>query len=439
LGHGDEIPIDDASRRRPGRRSCVVESDDFSGRQVILEKDAGGDAPGYLEGVNWLRTLRARVAATDPLRKDIALALVFVVAGVVELATTNPRGESVVLTCVLGVLFFAPIALRRRAPEAAAIAFSGVTLVQGVLGDSNYLFDSTNAPFVAALFMLYSAGRYLEPTHLWPLVALLFAALTGGIALSDEGMVTGDLGWVFFMFGLPVLAGRALRSRLLLQRELREKAARAEGERLERARRATEAERDRIASELQAVVANGVSAMVVQAEAVPRVLAAGDTARASEALAVIEETGRDALMEMRRLLGVLRREGEQAALAPQPGLGRLEALVERQRERGLEIDLRVEGVERELAPGVDLTAYRVVEDALDAAIENGADRAGVLVRYRDGELQLEVRDDRSGGPPDRLPGLRDRVGLYGGHLSAGIEDGEGFRLQARLPLEEKVR
>jgi signal transduction histidine kinase len=362
LGHGDEIPIDAAPWRRPERRSFVVGSDDFPGRQVILEKDAGGEAPGYLEGVNWLRTLRARVAAIDPFRKDIAIASVFVVAGVAELALTDHPGESRLLTCLFGAAFFAPMALRRRAPEAAVIAFSTVTLIQAVIGN-NYLFDSTNAPFVAVLFMLYSAGRHLEPTHFWSLTALLFAAVTAGIALSDEGMATGDVGWVFFMFGLPLVAGRALRSRLLLQRELREKAARAEGERLERARRATEAERDRIASELQAVVANGVSAMVVQAEAVPRVIAAGDTARASESLAVIEETGRDALMEMRRLLGVLRREGEQAALAPQPGLGRLAALVERQREHGLEIDLRVEGDEVELAPGVDLTAYRVVEDA----------------------------------------------------------------------------
>jgi signal transduction histidine kinase len=169
------------------------------------------------------------------------------------------------------------------------------------------------------------------------------------------------------------------------------------------------------------------------------VLAAGDTARASESLAVIEETGRDALMEMRRLLGVLRREGEQAALAPQPGLGRLEALVERRRERGLAIDLRVEGEARELPPGVDLTAYRVVEDALDAALEQGADEVRVLVRYRDVDVQLEVCDDRIGGPSNRLPGLRDRVGLYGGHLTAGRDGEVDFRLRARLPVEESVR
>ena len=156
-------------------------------------------------------------------------------------------------------------------------------------------------------------------------------------------------------------------------------------------------------------------------------------------LAVIEETGRDALIEMRRLLGVLRRDDEGPALAPQPGLARLTALVERQRERGLDVELLVEGAVRPLAPGVDLTAYRVLEDALDAALEREAGEARVLVRYREADLQLEVRGDRGAGPAERVPGLRDRVGLYGGHLSLDREDGAGFRLRARLPLEEAAR
>ena len=135
---------------------------------------------------------------------------------------------------------------------------------------------------------------------------------------SNESFSPDDLLWFFLLFGLPVVAGRALRSRVLLQRELREKAYRIEAERASLARRAIEEERDRIASELQAVVANGVSAMVIQAEAVPRLLEADDTASAELALAAVEETGRDALGEMRRLLGVLRREDEGLALAPSP-------------------------------------------------------------------------------------------------------------------------
>jgi signal transduction histidine kinase len=389
--------------------------------------------------VTVLHSLRARVAATDPFWKDSGIALLFTVGGLLEAGLLNEtHGDSRVLTGLFAALLSGPLAYRRRAPEVAALAFAGVVVLQGAVGD-NFVFEETTTPFVAAIVIFYSTGRYVDGSRFWPVFALLIGTSTLGIALTDEGMEASDLGWIVVTFVLPATAGRALRSRTLLQRELREKAERAEAERVERARRATEAERDRIASELQAVVANGVSAMVVQAEAVPRVLAAGDRARASEALAVIEETGRDALIEMRRLLGVLRREGERAALAPRPGLGRLEALVERQRERGLEVELRVEGTGRDLPPGVDLTAYRVLEDALEAALEQRAASARVLVRYRERDLQLEVRDDRHGGQSDRLPGLRDRVGLYGGHLSAGREDGAGFRLRARLPLEETVR
>ena len=393
---------------------------------------------GTLGAVNWLERIRARVAATDALWKDVGIAVAFVVGGLVEIALVDSQGESRVVTGVLGTALFAPLALRRRAPEVAAAAIAAAAVLQGVVGD-NFLFDRTTTAFIAALFALYSMGRHADGPRFWPSLALLSAGLTAGIAMSDTGLPLSEVSWILFTFGLPVLAGRALRSRVLLQRELREKADRAEAERAGRARRAIEAERDRIATELQAVVMGGVSAMVVQAEAIPRLLAGGDTGRASESLAVIEETGRDALSEMRRLLGVLRRDGEGAALAPQPGLARLEALVERQRERGLEIDLRVEGPARELSPGVDLTAYRVVEDALDAALEQRAGRAAVLMRYRERELQLEVRDDRGGGASERLPGLRERVGLYGGHLSAGVEDGTGFTLRARLPVEEAVR
>ena len=175
--------------------------------------------------------------------------------------------------------------------------------------------------------------------------------------------------------------------------------------------------------------------MVVQAEAVPRAIAVGDAAGAGGAFAAVEETGRDALTEMRRLLGVLRRDGEGPELAPQPGLGRLAVLAERMRERGLVVGLRVEGEERPLAPGVDLTAYRVIEDALGAAAENEASEAALVVRYGARELELELNDDRAGGASERLPGLRDRVGLYGGHLRAGRADSGGFSLRARLPLE----
>jgi signal transduction histidine kinase len=388
--------------------------------------------------VNLLRQLRARVNEVDPLRVDTATAALLAVAIVLEVGLADTNGESRALAMVLGVLAVAPIAVRRTHPVGAAIAFAGIVVLQGTIGNS-FLFDHVTGAFVAVLFMLYSTARHCSGRQTWPTLAVLAAALVSGVVASNEGFAADDLLWFFLLFGLPVIAGRALRSRVLLQRELREKAHRAEAERATLARRAIEVERDRIAGELQAVVANGVSAMVIQAEAVPRLLAADDSASAEQALAAVEETGRDALGEMRRLLGVLRRDDEGLALAPQPGLARVEALVERQRERGLEVDMRVEGAERRLSTGVDLTAYRVLEDALQAAARQRAERATVVLRYGDGDLQLEVRDDRSGGASARFPGLRDRVGLYGGHMSVDREDGAGFTLRARLPLGEAVR
>jgi signal transduction histidine kinase len=388
--------------------------------------------------VNGLRQLRARVDAMDPLRVDTVVAALFALAIVIEAALIGLDGGSRALTMALGAALAVPLAVRRTHTFAAVLGFTAVIVVQGVLGDST-LFDHVTGAFVALLFMLYTAGRHCPQRRFWPAAGLLAGSLVAAIAASNDGFSADDALWVSLLFGLPVIAGRAVRSRVLLQRELREKAARAEADRAVRARRAIEAERDRIAGELQAVVANGVSAMVIQAEAVPRLLASNDTASAELALAAVEETGRDALGEMRRLLGVLRREDEGLALAPQPGLARLRALVERQRERGLDVELTVEGDERPLSTGVDLTAYRVLEDALHAAERQRAERATVRVCYRDDDLQLEVRDDRSGGASARLPGLRDRVGLYGGQLSVDREDGEGFTLRARLPFGEAVR
>jgi signal transduction histidine kinase len=179
--------------------------------------------------------------------------------------------------------------------------------------------------------------------------------------------------------------------------------------------------------------------MVVQAEAVPRALNTGGPTLAAEALGAVEETGREALTEMRRLLGVLRRDGTGLELAPQPGLGRVEELAERAREGGLELTLRVEGERRPLPPGVDLTAYRIVQDALDAAADMHAAHAEVRIGYDERALKLSMRDDRDGGASDRMPGLVERVGLYGGNIRYGHRDDGRFALRVELPLDPAYR
>jgi len=386
-----------------------------------------------LEGVKRLESLRARLRTVDPFKVDIALAALFVLAGVIELATMDNDGHDRAVTIAAGAVALSSVAFRRRDPLLAGVIFTVPSLVQAAL--DGYFTANSTVPFVAVILLFYSTGRYAEGRRFGAALIVTLVGTLAALGIEHGSLSADDALWSAVLFGLPTLAGRALRSRKLLQAELREKAERAEAERVERARSAVEEERSRIASELQAIVANGVSAMVVQAEAVPRAIAANDSVRAGTALAAVEETGRDALIEMRRLLGVLRRDGEGPELAPQPGLARLEMLVERVRAEGLAVGFQVDGEQRALPPGLDLTAYRVIEDALGAATEQGASEASLVVRYGSRDLELEVRDDRAGGASDRLPGLRDRVGLYGGRLRAGRADSGGFRLKASLPVE----
>lgn len=199
-------------------------------------------------------------------------------------------------------------------------------------------------------------------------------------------------------------------------------------------------ERSRIARELHDVIAHSVSVMVVQAQASQRLLD-GEQGEARQALGSIETTGRQALTEMRRLLGILRRTDAELALAPQPGLGSLDALIGQFRESGLPVDLRVEGEPRSLPPGVDLSAYRIVQEALTNALKHaGPARADVVVRYSDDGVELEIADDgpgtgKGGGSGHGLVGMRERVALYGGTLESGKQDGGGYFVRARLPLD----
>jgi len=196
---------------------------------------------------------------------------------------------------------------------------------------------------------------------------------------------------------------------------------------------AVAAQRERIVGALRDVVAPALTAMVVQAGAARR-RAAAHPARAGAALEAVEGAGREALKELRRLLGVLRREGEEPALAPQPGLADVPTLVRRARLAGLEVRLRIDGAARALPAGIDLTAYRVVALALESAAgAAAAGRADVRVRYGADDVVVEVRDDgRHVVRP--LPGVRERVLLYGGELHAGVRAGGGHGVRARLPL-----
>jgi len=204
------------------------------------------------------------------------------------------------------------------------------------------------------------------------------------------------------------------------------------------AQRAVAEERARIARELHDVIAHSVSVMTVQAGAVRRLLQPGQE-RERLALEAIESTGREALTEMRRLVGLLRRQGTMPDFSPQPSMRAVDVLVGTIREAGLPVELAVEGEPRELAPGVDLAAYRVIQEALTNALKYaGPARAWVTVRWREDEIEVEIANDGSSeaagdGAGHGLIGLRERVALVGGTIESGPRAGGGFVVTARLP------
>jgi signal transduction histidine kinase len=380
-----------------------------------------------------LRSLRARVRALGPGRADALVAFAYLVEAELEIALLaggKPHAGLAAL-CVLPVA--GGLALRRRAPLAALLlAMAGLTAIQPLGRPVN---DNVYSMFFAALFLLFSTGLHLEGRRLIAACAIAIAALSAQSALDDYPSTALDYLFGSTIIGCgPILLGSLLRQRSRLNATLREKAERLRRERAEQAEQAAAEERTRIAGELHDVVTHAMSAMVVQAAGARR-LAERNPQRAHEAFAAVETTGREALTEIRRLLGVLRREDEAIALAPQPSLRHLSSLVQRTRAAGLPVDLTVDGEQRALPPGVDLTAYRLVQEALSGALEHGAaGRAAVTVRYGRDAVEVEVVDDGAGKGSRTLGGARARVSLYGGRLHAARRAGGGHAVSARLPV-----
>jgi signal transduction histidine kinase len=338
------------------------------------------------------------------------------------------------LLAVIG--FTAPLLLRRRYPLKAPLA------IFVVLGSISFvdkmLVPSIFVAFVAALAGLVLIGMYpYRARAVAGLVAVQAIAVVVG--LNDPTQHGGDYVWLAIVFAVAWTVGFGLGSKFREVDEAKERAARAERAREERARLAVAEERARIARELHDVVGHSVSVMTVQAAAVRRLLEP-DQEKEREALVVVEQTGREALAEMRRMVGVLRRPEEAPALAPQPSLEQLGRLVEQAREAGLPVELRIEGAPVQLSAGVDLTAYRLVQEGLTNALKHArAEHAEVLVRYSDGHVELTISDDGPGGGDGEkgghgLVGMRERVSVYGGELEAGPRPEGGYRLRAKLPV-----
>ncbi|MFB7860382.1 sensor histidine kinase [Streptomyces sp. NPDC056069] len=365
--------------------------------------------------------------------------------------STYPAIDTPVAYGVVAALFSLVVALRRRMPEKMLVLAVALGLAQLALGLVPFMAD------FAMLVIIYTVAAHDGPRWASRL------ALAGGLSAATLSQLRWPLSEtessaarVFFTvimtvpFVLAWVLGDSLRTRRAYFAQLEERASRLEKEREAQAKVAVAAERARIARELHDVVAHNVSVMVVQADGAAYVMdSSPETAK--QALETIAGTGRQALAEMRRLLGILRTGEHQEAgeYVPQPDVQQIEDLVEQVRGAGLAVDFKIEGTPRPLPSGVELTAYRIVQEALTNSRKHGGPDVGASVRlvYFDDGLGLLVEDDGRGAPQEMyedggadgrghgLIGMRERVGMVGGTLDAGPRVGGGFRISALLPLK----
>ena len=381
--------------------------------------------------------------------------------GVLALAREHPVATDRVLTAVLTAVSLAGLWLvswsktaHYRAPDAGGVLLTlaivvpllwrrqrpGLVLV--ISGTALLAYDAAGYPsglaWLACYWAVYSYAVHRRRRNAyWPL-AVWVAEIVAHLALPARGSNTAQTALIFLGVTAVVwIRGDAVRSGLV----------EAERQRELRARQAVADERTRIARELHDVVSQALGVIVMQAGgagSVP-VLEEPD---AKAVLATIEQTGRQAFAEMRRLVGVLRDDDEAAALAPQPTVGEIPALLARLASAGLDVDLEIEGTRREAPAGVELSAYRIVQEALTNTLKHsGAGHATVRLSWSQDHLEVEVSDDGpvtgvAVPPPVRadsggkgLVGMRERVMLFGGELEAGPSPHGGYRVAARLPLE----
>jgi signal transduction histidine kinase len=364
----------------------------------------------------------------DKRQRDWVVAAVLAAASLLELSLGSGPVRQQVLGSLFATAICATVAFRQRYPASAGVAAQGISALDLYTWHNLQAGGWTIAWFCSLYGLAVWASR-------WPFVAgTAFVGLTDLLPLGrDANPVNWNNTAVGFALGTVVVM--VVIRRIVGDRDSR--ARLAERERDVAAREAVVEERARIARELHDAVAHSVSMMVIQAGAERRVLEDGST---REVLQTIEQIGRGALTEMRRLVGMLRTDSSDR-LAPQPTLADLPTLMTQVREAGLPVEFRVDGQRRELPVGIELSAYRIVQEALTNTLKHaGRAHASVSVRYGPDSLELEIADDGAGVPADvpggghGLAGIRERVTLYGGKFDASARRDGGFAVRVLLPL-----
>ncbi|HXM56115.1 MAG TPA: sensor histidine kinase [Candidatus Dormibacteraeota bacterium] len=378
-------------------------------------------------------------AALTPLGQDAVLIVLLLGYGLITLGE-RPDLQLQSPTVVLLALTTVPLVLRRRWPTAVMVVVVAASIVAGPAGIRVLL-----GSILALLIATYAVGDLGSPMG-----RTLGAGCSAGVALA------GLAGWlaepgsersVILVIGLAMatalLIGYHVRARRIYLAEVEARAARLEREREQAEELAAEQERARIARELHDVVAHHVSAIAIQAGSA-RAVRARDPTAAAEALDPIGAAARQALTELSRLLGVLRR-GDAAPREPEPGLDQLDRLLDRARSAGHPVDLVISGRRRPLPSGVELSAYRIVQEAMTNVLKHARGApVEVTLGFCDAELAIDVVDGggatatpEAGGAGHGLIGMRERVAVFGGRLDAGPTAAGGFRVSARLPVEDR--
>jgi signal transduction histidine kinase len=371
---------------------------------------------------------------------DLAVSAVLTFAVLAELVL---RRSADPIDFVAAPVLTSTVAWRRRAPQLAVVVGLCAALV---LRDHDPLAQTVLLPVVVML-VFYMLGRQCSQGRRWAIdVVLLLVTLPTIWLTPGDAQPTALISvWLFF-FALPYLIGRTIGSQSLVAEGLEQEAAQAEIDQRNAANRAVSLERTRIARDLHDVVAHNVSVMAIQAVAARRT-APTDPETARQALAAVASCGRDALIEMRRMIGALHRSDLDLATAWEPGLDQVHLLAQRARLGGVEVEVHVLGSPVELTPARDLVAFRVLQEALTNVVKHaGASRADVTLRYLPTSVEIDVDDDGAGDhssaggrdvPPGYgLLGMRERLALFGGTLSTRPGAHGGFEVRASIPRSE---